>query len=323
MPNIDKPLNELKEYLGCSPKPEDFDAFWDRSLQEMAALDSSVQWEDRPFPASYASCKSLFFKGIGGSKIHSRVALPNPLPQTPSPALLFFHGYSGSAPDWIAMLPYVAAGFTVVGMDCRGQGGLSEDTVPTTGNTLHGYIIKGLDDAPEKMYFRNVFLDTAQLARIVMGWEWVDQTRVMVAGGSQGGALALVCASLVPEIARVFPQYPFLSDFKRIWNMGWDKQAYSGMRDYLRRFDPLHEREDEFFNKLGYIDIQNLTPRIRGEVRMAMTLLDEICPPSTQFAAYNKITAKKSCMIYPDFAHEGLPGCADETFAFAMGLLEK
>ena len=77
---------------------------------------------------------------------------------------------------------------------------------------------------------------------------------------------------------------------------------------YFRHFDPLHEREDEIFTKLGYIDLQYLAPRIRGDVLMFVGLMDTICPPSTQFAAYNKMTANKQLAIYPDFGHEHLPG---------------
>ena len=44
--------------------------------------------------------------------------------------------------------------------------------------------------------------------------------------------------------------------------------------------------------------------------------MDTVCPPSTQFAAYNKITSPKQTAIYPDFGHEGLPGFHDRAFQF-------
>lgn len=49
---------------------------------------------------------------------------------------------------------------------------------------------------------------------------------------------------------------------------------------------------------------------------MGMTLRDEICPPSTQFAAYNKITAPKEAVIYPDFGHEPTPHWLDRVVSF-------
>jgi len=53
---------------------------------------------------------------------------------------------------------------------------------------------------------------------------------------------------------------------------------------------------------------------------MAVGLMDQICPPSSQFAAYNKITAPKSLSVYPDFAHEDLPEHADRAFQFMAQL---
>jgi cephalosporin-C deacetylase len=48
--------------------------------------------------------------------------------------------------------------------------------------------------------------------------------------------------------------------------------------------------------------------------------MDTICPPSSQFAAYNKIKAKKRMIVYPDFTHEGLPGANDAIFEFLRDL---
>ena len=131
---------------------------------------------------------------------------------------------------------------------------------------------------------------------------------------------SLACAALAPEIKRVAPIYPFLSDYKRVWDLDLDSRAYAEIRDYFRWRDPLHTYETEFFTRLGYIDIQHLCPRIRAHVYMAVSLRDQTCPPSTQFAAYNKITAPKRLEIYPDFAHEELPGHADRIFQFLSEL---
>jgi cephalosporin-C deacetylase len=96
--------------------------------------------------------------------------------------------------------------------------------------------------------------------------------------------------------------------------------AYEELRTYFRHFDPLHEREKEIFTTLGYIDVQHLAERIRAEVLMPVGLMDTICPPSTQFAAYNKIQSTKNVVIYPDYGHEGLPGVGDKIFDFLAQL---
>jgi cephalosporin-C deacetylase len=103
--------------------------------------------------------------------------------------------------------------------------------------------------------------------------------------------------------------------------MDLDKGAYEGLRYYFRRFDPRHEREEEIFTKLGYIDIQFLAPRIRAKVIMSTGLMDTTCPPSTQFAAFNKMNTEKEVILYPDFGHEALEGQADLEFKYLHELL--
>jgi cephalosporin-C deacetylase len=148
----------------------------------------------------------------------------------------------------------------------------------------------------------------------------VDSTRVGVHGGSQGGALTLACASLEPRVSRAASVFPFLCDYQRAWEMDLVERAYVELKEYFRRFDPTHRREREIFTRLGYIDVQHLAPRIKAEVLMVTALRDETCPPSTQFAAYNKITSPKKMTIYPDFGHEALPEADDSIFQFLAEL---
>ncbi len=319
MPQIDMPLERLREYEGRNPRPQDMEAYWDRALEEMRRVEARVELVPHKLNAPHAECFDLYFTGVGGSRVHAKYLRPKNAPGK-SPAVLMFHGYSGNSGDWADKLNYVGQGFCVAALDCRGQGGLSENIEGVRGNTLRGHIIRGLDDAPEKLYFRQVYLDTAQLAGIVMNLSEVDADRVGATGGSQGGALTLACAALEPRIKRAAPVYPFLCDYQRVWEMDLAVGAYEELRTYLRQFDPLHEREAEIFTRLGYIDNQHLAHRIRARVLMAVGLMDTICPPSTQFAAYNKITAPKDLLVYPDYGHEGLPGCNDRIFDFMAEL---
>ncbi|RED63191.1 acetylxylan esterase [Cohnella lupini] len=317
MPLVDMPLEKLKEYQGINPRPADFDAYWDRAIAELRAVDAQVELVPSAFQTPQAECFDLYFTGVRGARIHAKYLRPKNVPG-PHPAVVQFHGYSSNAGDWTDKLAYVSLGFSVLSMDARGQGGKSEDVGGVKGTTLNGHIIRGLDDHPDNLLFRHIYLDTAQLAGIALGLPEVDPERVYALGGSQGGALTIACAALEPRVKKLAPVFPFLCDYKRVWEMDLAKDAYQELRNYFRHFDPLHEREDEIFEKLGYIDLQYLANRIRGEVLMFVGLMDTICPPSTQFAAYNKITAPKQLAVYPDFGHEGLPGSSDRTVQFFL-----
>ncbi|MEM7336049.1 MAG: acetylxylan esterase [Chloroflexota bacterium] len=318
--SFDLSLDELYTYQGTNPRPTDFDSYWDESLSEMRAVEPNIELVPAEFQTSFAKCSHLYFTGVGGARIHAKLIQPTQ-PEKQHPAVVMFHGYTGNSGDWQDKLGYAAAGFSVAALDCRGQGGLSEDKGGTVGNTMQGHIIRGLDNEdPKKLLFRQVFLDTAQLAGIVMDMPNVDETRVGAMGGSQGGALTLACSALEPRIKRAAPVFPFLSDYKRVWDMDLAVDAYEEIQTYFRLFDPRHEREEEIFTKLGYIDIQYLCPRIKAEVMMSVGLADQICPPSTQFAAYNKIQSPKNVELYPDFGHEDLRGHKDQIFQFLMEL---
>jgi cephalosporin-C deacetylase len=320
---FDYAWDKLQTYMGINPLPADFDAYWDAALAEMHALGTQAELVPAEFQAPEAECFHLYFHGVGGSRVHAKYLRPKNSPG-PHPAVVMFHGYSGSSGDWSDKLSYVGQGFSVAALDCRGQAGLSEDAGQVGGNTLNGHIIRGLWDAlngePEKLLFRQIFLDTAHLARIVMAMPEVDSTRVGATGGSQGGALTVACAALEPGIKRLAPIHPFLSDYQRVWDMDQAKDAYAELKTFFRNFDPRHENEQKVFEMLGYVDIQHLARRIRGEVLWAIGLMDTICPPSSQFAAYNKITAPKSLAVYPDFGHEGMPGLNDKIFQFLLEL---
>ena len=317
--SFDLPFEKLLAYPGTNPRPEQFDAYWSQGLADMLAVEPSVELRQAAFQAPNVDCLEMRFAGTGGARVFAKLLKPKQATAR-GPAVLHFHGYSGASADWSTYLGYAAAGCVVAAMDCRGQGGGSDDPGGHGLGTLRGHIVRGLQGPVDNLYYRHVFLDTAMLARVVMAMPEVDPDRVGAFGGSQGGGLALACAALVPQLRRVAPTYPFLCDYQRVWAMDQAKDAYWELQDYFRRFDPRHLGEDDVFMKLGHIDVQHLCPRIRAEVLMGVGLMDTVCPPSTQFAAYNKITAPKSYHLFPDFAHEVLPGFQDSVFQFLLGL---
>jgi cephalosporin-C deacetylase len=318
---FDLSVPQLHQYQGINPRPADFDAYWAAALAELDATKPDVELqENRELSTDAAECFDLWFTGLGGARVHAKYLRPRRRTGR-CPAIVEFHGYTWSSGDWTTKLAYVAEGFCIVSLDCRGQAGLSEDNGTVIGGTVRGHLIRGLEDPdPRKLYYRQVFMDTVRLARILMEQPEVDASRVGTMGWSQGGALAVACAALEPRIKRVVSVYPFLCDYRRVWDLDLAREAYGELRDFFRWRDPRHAREEEFFLRLGYIDIQHLASRVRADVLMLTGLADTICPPSTQFAVYNKITSPKRVELFPDFGHESLPGGSDLIFNHLMAL---
>lgn len=117
------------------------------------------------------------------------------------------------------------------------------------------------------MYYVRLHQNIRILCRLVRELDGIDTSRVFVNGGSQGGGLGLACAALNPElIDRAAILYPFLSDFKLVWDLGADEIAYEGLRYYARWFDADEHQQDRWFRQLGYIDSKNFALMIRCPV---------------------------------------------------------
>lgn len=316
MPVFEMPLDALRKYRGCSPKPADFDAYWEKALAECAetGLDYSLTRAD--FHAPGVECFDLLFAGVGGARIHCKFLKPEKTPEK-IPGIAIFHGYMHHSGEWFERLPLVYAGNAVVVMECRGQGGISEDVYHGVGPTVFGHVIRGVrDEDPHKLYYRDIFLDAVKTIRILMSMDFVDEMRIATYGKSQGGGIALAAASLVPEVKLCAPIFPFLSDFRRVLDMDLNKNAYEGFYWLFKKCDPTHAHWDAYLERMGYIDIQNHVPRLNARVLWQTGLMDDLCPPSTQFAAYNKITAPKEMILYPEHTHELIYYANDAIFTF-------
>lgn len=320
MPTFEMSLEALHRYHGISPLPHDFDFYWERALADLDGTGLEHTREPADFEAPGLAFEHLWFQGVGNARIHCKLVRPLTT-AGPMPGIVAYHGYTHHSGEWFNLLPFAYTGRVVLSMDVRGQGGLSHDTSTADGPSLFGHIVRGAADPdPDQLFYRNVYLDAVKATRILMAMGIVDADRIGVFGNSQGGALSLVAAALNPRIKMAAPIHPFLSDFKRIVEMDLNKGPYEGFSLYFRKYDPLHEHEDAFYNRLGYIDIQNFASRVKASVLWQTGLMDTVCPPSTQFAAYNKLTCPKTMLISPDYAHEPIVYASDRIFRFFADL---
>ena len=91
MPLFEMPLSELKEYQGRNPRPDDFDPYWNRALNELEDTKPQPEVVASSFQTSFAECFDLYFTGTRGSRIHAKYLRPKDS-NKPHPAVLQFHG---------------------------------------------------------------------------------------------------------------------------------------------------------------------------------------------------------------------------------------
>ncbi|HFR4577090.1 TPA: acetylxylan esterase [Streptococcus suis] len=296
-------LEAMRTYRGRHELPEDFDSFWQ---QQLAALPELPDYDllEKPAGLPGVTCYELYFTGTNGSRVFAKTIFPEA--EQPVPVLFYFHGYQGQSPDWAELLKFTAAGYGVVAMDVRGQAGCSQDLGQFKGLTVKGQVIRGMLQGPDHLFYKDVYLDVYQLIKLVAGFDFVDEHQLMSCGASQGGALALVAASLYSDLSKCLSIYPFLSDFKRVLELGNNSEAYDELFRYFKYSDPFHETEEQVLQTLSYIDIKNLAHLVKCPVAMVTGLEDGVCPPSTQFAAYNRLEVEKEMKILLDYGHDAL-----------------
>jgi cephalosporin-C deacetylase-like acetyl esterase len=184
-------------------------------------------------------------------------------------------------------------------LNIRGHGNSQDHVNPG----FPGYLQHHVDDK-ELYIYRGAYMDCVRAVDFLYSRREVDTSRIVVEGGSQGGALSFATAALDPErIDLCVPHVPFLSDFRDYFQIAaWPGGEFG---EYFKAHPGIPE--DLIYKNLSYIDIKNLAPWIKAPVLMSVGLMDPTCPPHINFAAYNQLQVQKQYKVYP-YAGHSLPG---------------
>lgn len=189
--------------------------------------------------------------GIDGAEVYAKYLRPQTALDVQTPLVLQFHGYPGSSRSWFEQSSFLGLGCSLIALDNPGQGGRSLDGSSYKSTTVSGHLVLGLDGPVEDLYFVHLYQNIRLLCRIVRQLEGIDTDRVFVNGASQGGGIGLATCALNQElINRAAILYPFLTDFRCVWELNADEVAYEGIRYYSRWFDADGSRVDEVLQSL-------------------------------------------------------------------------
>ena len=304
MARFDMPLADLEAYRPDVAEPDDFDAFWTRTLAEARSFPTEPSVMRVASPLRQVEAYDVRFAGFGGQPISAWLLLPSESAGR-LPTVVEFNGYGGGRGLPHERLAWAASGYTYVFMDTRGQGsswGAGGDSADPAGAgpSVPGFLTRGIEK-PDDFYYRRVFTDAVRLIDAARRLERVDPDRIAVCGGSKGGGIAIAAAGLSSGLIGAMPEVPFLSHFERAVGLT-DEYPYQEVVTYLS----VHrDRVAETFTTLSYFDAVNFAKRATAPALFSVGLLDPICPPSTVFAAYNHWAGDASIEVYPFNQHEG------------------
>ena len=302
---FDLPLEQLQNYLPVRQEPADFDRFWAETLAETRRHPLNPVFEPAGFGLTTVETFDVTFAGYAGQPIKAWLLLPRERAGR-LPCVVQYIGYGGGRGLPYEWLVWPSAGFATLVMDTRGQGSawLAGDTpdLQPDGSSVHypGFMTLGVLD-PHTYYYRRLFADAVRAVETARLHPEVDPDRVAVTGASQGGGLSLAVAGLLPEIPVAMPNVPFLCHFRRAVELV-DTAPYNE----IVRFCRVHRAQEEtVFRTLSYFDGVNFAVRARAKALFSVGLMDDICPPSTVYAAYNHYAGAKEIRVYSFNQHEG------------------
>jgi cephalosporin-C deacetylase-like acetyl esterase len=284
----------------ADPRP-DFDSYWARAKKELAAVDPQyklIKIDSLSTPTRNAYL--LEMRSLGNVLIRGWYA--EPVKPGKYPAILHVQGYSSNMIlDWA----YPGDDFVVLALNVRGHGN-SRDNIAPSFNSVPSYLQTQLADKEQYIY-RGAYMDTRRAVDFLFSRSLVDTSKVVVEGGSQGGALSFATAALNNDRIRLcVPAVPFLSDFPHYFIVGnWPGNEF---KEYKMAHPELSW--ETIYETLSYIDIKNLAGWIKAPVFMGVGLRDDVCPNHINFAAYNQLKGYKEYVVFPDAGH-GLPGAWD------------
>ncbi|HEY3109745.1 MAG TPA: acetylxylan esterase [Chloroflexota bacterium] len=302
---FDMPLERLREYRPSVEEPSDFDAFWTSTLAEARRHALEPRFEPVDVGLRTVESYDVTFNGYGGQPIKGWLLLPATR-EGKLPCVVEYIGYGGGRGFPLDWLTWSSVGFAHLIMDTRGQGSASRkgdtpDQVEGGSDpAFPGYMTRGITD-PRTYYYRRLFTDAVRAVEAARSHPAIDASRVAVTGGSQGGGIAIAVAGLVPDLVASLPDVPFLCHYRRATEIT-DAAPYSEIVSYLR----VHrDKVDRVFRTLGYFDGVSFAARAGCEALFSVALMDQICPPSTVFAAFNRWRGPKEIRVWPYNQHNG------------------
>jgi len=304
MPFLDLVQPELGAYQSRVQMPADFASFWEATIAEARSAGGSVRIEPAATTLKALAAFDVTFPGFGGQPIKGWLVLPASH-SGPLPLVVQYVGYGGGRGFPHEQLHWAASGYAYFRMDTRGQGsgwsmGATADPVGTTASTP-GMMTKGVLDKQD-YYYRRLFTDAVRAVDMLVAQDFVDAGRVAVCGGSQGGGIALAVAGIDPRVQAVMSDVPFLCDYPRAVQK-------AGRDPYLEivRFLAQHrDKKARVFETLSYFDGVNFARQARAAALFSVAVMDETCPPSTVYGAFNAYGGTDKRMEEYEFNnHEG------------------
>lgn len=303
------------------PPPPDLFEFWNSEIENLKRLATAAerhpipaigedayrkwhqQWpifnrtiEQEPFP----EIETFEFSAetLHGNPARGYLAFPKHAKRGSLPALLTLHGAGVADSDFPKTCSAAKNGFLAMDINAHGLPcGQTPDFYQNLSNsTLKDYFKIGRENG-KTSYLEAIYLRALRaLDFLTKQPEW-DGKNLITWGCSQGGCLALVCASLDLRVSKCCAGVPAFCDCADSRFAAWS---------LLNRNDP-PALTQTVLEQMQYCSVAHLVSHASAKAYFTVGFIDSTCPPASVYAAYNQYKGPKKIYNAPDSGHSNIP----------------
>ena len=276
------------------PTPKDFDKFWAKQKKILASIPMNVQMRkvnsDPEIEAFDVQADS--FNG----KLSAFIAYPKGAQPKSLPAIVLPHGagvYASTIPTRWAKQGFLAINFNANGLPNNKPQKFYTDLAR---GELKQYYLKNCQDK-ETIFFRTLYMRLMRAMDVVCAQPQWDGKNLVVCGGSQGGGQAIAAGGLNPKVTAVVAGFPAICDHSGCVigrTTGWP---------HFTRLDENGKYDEKAVEAARYIDGVNFASRIKGKAFFLINYADNVCEPTSCYAAYNNVKAPKVLRVNEEARH--------------------
>lgn len=283
-------------------EPADFMDFWNRNIEDMRAVPLSYTKEKaEEYCTDKIDCYLLKIRlNKQNQSVYTYLFYPKNAQKGSCPVVLCPPGAGiKTIKEPLRHKYYAENGFIrmemeIHGLDPRLPKETLDDITKAFNGRENGYLYNGLQD-PDRYYMKRVYLSLIRCLDLLTALPEWDGRNLIVQGGSQGGALAIVAAGLDRRVTQCIVNHPALSD------MAAYSAGRTGGYPHFNKVDGMFT--DRNMRTMAYYDVVNFARHVTADVYMTWGYNDNTCPPTTSYAVWNTFTCPKEALITPINEH--------------------
>jgi len=300
--------------LGFSPEkieptikmPDDFTQFWSSAKEEASKLPMDAMVTH--LPEQSTATVDVYLVNLQNYKTGQRLYGYLCKPKAPGKYPVLFEPPGAGIKAINPAITYANQGFIVLSIEIHGLSPLMDsEAYKNISNAFGDYIVNKLDDK-DNYYYKSVYLGCARAIDFLCSLPEFDGKNVVVTGGSQGGALSIVTATLNPKVTCLVAFYPALCDIT-----GYLHGRAGGWPNLFNPANPHTISTPEKIRTIGYYDVVNFAKNVKVPGFYSWGYNDNAVSPTSVFAAVNSIKAPKTIAITPISGHWRFPETNQES----------